>query len=90
MRDPIKEILDAYKYGVGFKVNDVLTPRNEKYCPWKFTNNEVVVLQTRILSPERYEVLGEDAEWEEGVHKPQSRFIKFEINGHDWRKVRSI
>ncbi len=86
MVDSIKNLVDAYYHGCGYKRGDGLIPREGVKTMWKYKNNEVVVLDTRVLSPHLYTVLGES----ETFVLPEDRFIKTEINGHNWKKVRQV
>lgn len=81
MIDPLKMYND-YKVGLGFKEGDVLVPKDGASPEtWSVIENTVVVIRQDALAPHEYTVVGEKRNYE----KPSDRFVKFSINGHDWR-----
>lgn len=78
------ELLASYKQGLGYKPGDILTPR-PRAIPHAFgvIENKVVVLEQSTLAPHKYTVIGEKKD----PRTPAARFVKFEIDGHEWQKV---
>ncbi len=79
------ELLKEYKDGVGFKINDVLKPKEgaERWRISDVVDDKVVVIDQCSIIPHEYTVIGERAKY----NSPADRFVKFTINGHDWEKV---
>lgn len=78
------ELVREYRNGLGFKVNDVLRPKAG--CdPWRsvIKDDTVVVLEQCSLRPWMYDVIGEAVD----PKSPADRFVKLEINGHEWERV---
>ena len=79
----LQSLLDRYRDGVGLRPNDVLQPREgARPCAHGVIDSQVVVLKQSALAPHRYTVVGE----RENPRSPSERFVKFEIDGHDWEK----
>ena len=76
-------LLEEYEKGCGFKRGDVLTPISDKTYCFDVVSRIVTVLDQSPFAPFEYTVLGEA----ERYSVPSERFVKFNINGHDWRRV---
>ena len=80
----MKNLLADYDHGCGYKRGDILRPRvGSGAGTFEVKDSMVVVLERNPLAPHQYLVLGE----RENPRSPSDRFIKFDVNGHDWEKV---
>jgi hypothetical protein len=78
------DVLKDYKKGLGFRENDILTPRQGSIPhTYNVRDNQVIVLSQCVLAPHQYTVLGERI----GYRAPEDRFVRFDINGHQWEKI---
>jgi hypothetical protein len=87
MFNPIKLLAD-YNEGCGYKKGDVLVLRapDSSWCqPFdqEIIDGKWVVLEQSCLAKHKYIVLGERIRFAD----PADRFLKTEINGHNYRKV---
>jgi hypothetical protein len=80
-----KNLLSDYEYGVGFNRGDILEPRlgANPFPARECINRTVVVLSQSTLAPHQYIIIAERP----SPRSPSDRFLKTEINGHDWKKV---
>ena len=86
----MSSFLRDYLTGVGYRRGDILVPRpgvmpfgsgaSDRY---ETKGGRVTVLAQSVLAPHQYEVVGERVKY----RTPSERFLKTEINGHDWMKV---
>ncbi len=74
-------LFDDYKNGVGFREGQKLRPRvGARPATYGVRDDFVYVIQQNPQAPHKYTVVGEAVSYKE----PSRRFIKFEIDGHDW------
>jgi hypothetical protein len=79
-------LIRDYEAGCEFRRGDKLAPRKRPGLEprtYGVVGNAVVVLSQSALIPHEYTVIGEASSYTER----SDRFVKFEINGHDWEKV---
>ena len=80
----LKSLLSDYHAGCGYRKGQYLKPRQgAKVHTYEIKDSVVAVLDQCPLAPHQYTVIGE----RENPKTPSDRFVKFEINGHDWEPV---
>jgi hypothetical protein len=85
MFDRLKRLLRDYEDGCGYRKGDVLRPRPgaTNHLMSEVVGDEVIVLRQSAAIPHQYDVIGERKSFRE----PSDRFIRFEINGHDFERA---
>lgn len=82
-----QSLLHEYEAGLGFRRGDVLVPKNgASPISYDVVNDTVVVISHNTLAPHTYLVIGERV----NARSPSDKFVKFEINGHDWQRSSGI